>query len=40
VTPVGLGGPAVTFDLDASGQFLFASGPTPVIYVHRLSLSD
>jgi WD40 repeat protein len=37
IIPVGPSGPAVTFVLDASGQFLFATGPTPVIYVHRLS---
>ncbi len=30
----------VMFDLDASGQFLFATGPTPLIYVHRLPLED
>ncbi len=38
--PVGPAGPAVVFDLDASGQYLFASGPTNVIYVHRLPLED
>jgi WD40 repeat protein len=38
--PVGMAGPAVAFDLDPSGQFLFASGPTNAIYVHRLSTDD
>jgi hypothetical protein len=43
VIPVGPAGPAdpyVTFDIDASGQYLFASGPTPLIYVHRLPPND
>ena len=34
VGPVSISG--VMFDLDASGQFLFAAGPSPLIYVHRL----
>ncbi len=38
--PVGPAGPAVVFDVDPSGQYLFASGPTNAIYVHRLSLDD
>jgi WD40 repeat protein len=36
IGPENLAGPPVTFDLDASGQYLFASGPTPLVYVHRL----
>lgn len=40
VIPVGPPGPVVVFDLDASGQYLFTSGPTNVIYVHRLPPSD
>ena len=40
VIPVGPPGVPVVFDLDASGQYLFTSGPTPLIYVHRLPLSE
>lgn len=40
VIRVGPAGPPVMFDLDASGKYLFASGPTNVIYVHRLPLDD
>ncbi len=40
VIPVGSAGHPIRFDLDASGQYLFASGPTPLIHVHRLPLND
>jgi WD40 repeat protein len=40
IVPVGPKGVPVTFDLDRSGQYLFASGPTNAIYVHRLSPVD
>ena len=40
VIPVGPPGSPVVFGLDPSGKHLFASGPTNVIYVHRLPSED
>ena len=40
VISVGPAGPPVTFDLDPSGKYLFASGPTQLIFIHRLPLDD
>jgi hypothetical protein len=40
VIPVGSTGLPVAFDLDATGQYLFASGPAPMIYVRPLPIAD